>query len=267
MWYMELIHQYIYLDNGNLNWDAIGIISNILLVLLLVYVNIKNISEMKKQAIFTNEQNILSDCVDNFLKPCLDGIGGYIKQIDENKIFCNKSNGKSQLCSIWKIAHIVNVKRFATAYVFKKHRNLKVLCSEYDVLHDELVQIYDDIERVIVKTADEKCLKCLLDKFMEGRPISLDTAENDPVDFFLIALVNYENIQTNVDECIEKTKVEFVKFDDGKVIECIKNAKYEKLIEDRAEKITVLKEKMCEIVGEVEEILCHYQQEYYIPLD
>ena len=270
MWYMELIHKYVYLNNGGLNWDAIGIISNVILVSLLVFVNIRTISEMKKQAKFTNEQYFLSDCVDNFLKPFLDKICGYIKKIDEKKIYCNKSNGKMQICYISKIAEIVHVKRFTRAYVFKKHHDLKVLCLKYDVLYDEVVRIYVEIERVIVDTADEECLKGLLQEFKESKSIDLDTATIDPLEYFLEALVNYENNQTNAfdyEMCGDSIKIEFVKFDDGNVIKCIKNAKYEKLCEVRAEKVAKLKEKMSEIVVEVEKILHHYQQEYYIPLD
>ena len=269
MFYEVLIQRYFYLETGKLDWDAIGAISNILLVSLLVFVNLLYIREMRRLAKFTNEQIVLSDCIDNFLKPCLDGVGRYIENINNNEFYWYESDGISKISRIGKIAGIVNVKRFAMAYVFKKQYDLKVLCSEYDMLYDKVVQNYDDIARVVKQHSENMiCLERYVNEFkndvnntgQEGFNLGEFDVRTDLVN----TLVNHEFYENYEQEKDGSTRILNYNKD---IVKCVKSSDYNELDEARNEKIMAFEQKMRAIVVEVEEIMYHYQQEYYIPLD
>jgi len=263
---MDFIQECIYLNNGELNWDAIGIIFNSILVLSLVCVTLFYAHEVKEQTKLMRKANkriIVLDCVENFLNPCLTDMKNYIRSINDNTFYWNQSNGKTKISHIWKIANSEYGKGFAKVDVFKKHPDLEALCFEYDELHDEIIQIYNKIKTAIENTANEDCLKDLVQKFIQKRIIDLDEATTDPVHYFLQELVNYKNYQENIDTYDDNIKIEFVKFDEN-VINCINTTEYNELDEIRAEKIDQFKDKINEIIEKIEEITYSYRQEYCI---
>ena len=270
MFYEVLIQRYFYLETGKLNWDAISTISNILLVSLLVFVNLLYIREMRRLAKFTNEQNVLSDCIDNFLKPCLDGVGRYIENINNNEFYWYESNEIPKISHIWKIADIVNVKRFAMAYIYKEQYDLKVLCSEYDILYDKVVQNYDDIARVIEQHSENTriCLERYVNEFKNDVNNTgqggFNLGEFDVRTDLVNTLVNHEFYENYEQEKDGSTRI--LNYN-KEIVKCVKSSDYNELDEARNEKIMAFEQKMRAIVVEVEEIMYHYQQEYYIPLD
>lgn len=210
-----------------------------------------------------NKRIIVLDCVDNFLKPCLKDMKEYIKSINDNHFYWNQSNGMSQISWIWKTAHSESGEGFAKVDIFEKHRDLEVLCSEYDVLHEELIQVYNEIVDVIKNTANEDCLKKRMRKFLDetGNVFGAEPNTN-PVEYFLQILVNYEYYRKYGDEghiCIK-----FLRFDEN-VVNCINTPGYNELDDARNKKIGQLKEKIDEIIGEIETILSTYRREYHIP--
>ena len=264
---MDFIQEYIYLNNGELNWDAIGIISNSILVLSLVGVTLFYACEVKKQTNLTEKANkriIVLDCVENFLNPCLNKMKEYIRDINTNTFYWNQSNGKSQISYIWKIADSEYGKGFAKVDVFKKYPDLEALCSEHDELHEEIIQIYNKIKIAIENTANEGRLKALAQKFIQKRNITSEEARTDPVHYFLQVLVNYRDNQENIAMGGDGIKMEFVK--DENVINCINTTECNELDEIRAEKIDQFKEKINEIIEKIEEITYSYRQEYCISL-
>lgn len=75
MCYIEFIPDFIYLNNGELNWDAISTIFNSILVLSLIIVTFWYSSEVNKQTNLmkkANERIIVLDLIKRFLYPCLD---------------------------------------------------------------------------------------------------------------------------------------------------------------------------------------------------
>lgn len=261
---MDFIQECIYLNNGELNWDAIGIIFNSILVLSLVIVTFLYTDELKKQTNLLKKANkriIVLDCVENFLNPCLNKMKDYIRDINNNEFYWNQSNGKSQISHISKIAGSEYGKGFAKVDVFKKHPDLEDLCSEYDELHDEIIQIHNKIKRAIENTAKEDCLKKFVQEFLVTGNVFEAEASTDPVKYFLETLVNYEYYRKHG----EKTdiKIKFLNFNDN-IISCVNTPEYNELDEVRAEKIDQFKEKINEIIEKIEEIAYSYRQEYCI---
>lgn len=209
-----------------------------------------------------NKRIVVLDCVDNFLKPCLKDMKEYIKSINDNDFYWNQSNGISQISWIWKTAHSESGDGFAKIDVFEKHRDLEVLCSEYDVLHEELIQIYDEIADAIKNTANEDCLKKQVRKCGEetGYVFKAESTTN-PVEYFLKALVNCEYYRKYGEE---EENIKFIRFDEN-VVNCINTPEYNELDGARTEKIGQVKEKIDEIIGEIETILRSYRRKYHIP--
>ena len=262
--YMDFIKECIYLNNGEFNWDAIGTISNIILVLSLVCVTFLYTHEVKEQTNLIKKANkriIVLDCVENFLNPCLNEMKDYIQNINNNDFYWNQSNGKSQISHIWKITGLEYGKGFAKVDVFKKHPDLKALCSEYDELHDEIIQVYNKIKRAIETTANEECLEDFVQKFLVTGNVFEAKASTDPVKYFLETLVNYEYYRQHGEKT--EIKIKFLNFDDN-IIGCVKTPEYNELDEVRAEKIDQIKEKINEIIEKIEEITYSYRQEYCI---
>ena len=209
-----------------------------------------------------NKRIIVLDCVDNFLKPCLKNMNEYIKYINDNYFYWNQSNGMSQISWIWKTARSESGEGFAKVDVFEKHRDLEVLCSEYDVLHEELIQVYNEIADVIKNTANEDCLKKRVRKCGEetGYVFEVKSTTN-PVEYFLQALVNCEYYRKYGEE---EQNIKFIRFDEN-VVNCINTPEYNELDGARIKKIGQVKEKIDEIIGEIETILRIYRREYHIP--
>lgn len=235
-------------------------------VVILVILTGSYAYQVNKQTNLTmkaNKRITVLDCVDNFLKPCLKDMEEYIKYINNDNFYWNQSNGMSQISWIWKTAHSESGEGFAKVDVFEKHRDLEVLCSEYDVLHEELIQVYDEIANVIKNTADEDCLKKRVEKFMEetGNVFGVEP-NNNPVEYFLQKLVNCEYYRKHGDE--EDIDIKYLRFDEN-VLNCINTPEYNELDGIRNKKIGQLKEKIDEIIGEIDTILRTYRREYHIP--
>ena len=263
---MEYITDIFYLSNGQHNWVAISTAVDGVLVLALVCITgwyahqVNNQTNLIKKA---NKRIIVLDCVDNFLKPCLKDMKNYIKDINDNNFYWNQSNGMSQISWILKTAHSESGEGFAKIDVFEKHRDLEVLCSEYDVLHEELIQVYNEIVDVIKWTANKECLKTQVGKFMTETGIVFGAEPNNyPVEYFLEKLVNYEYYQKHGDE--EHIDIKFLRFDEN-VVNCINTPEYNELDGARTKKIGQVEGKIDEIIGEIETILRIYRREYHIP--
>lgn len=256
----------IYLSNGQLNWAAISTTVDGILVLALVLITgwyAYQVNQQTNLIMKANKRIIVLDCVDNFLKPCLKDMKEYIKYINDNNFFWNQSNGMSQISWIWKTAYSESEEGSAKVDVFEKHRDLEVLCSEYDALHDELIQTYNKIADVIKNTANEECLKKLVKEFEAKTRIVFGAEPNtNPVEYFLQVLVNCEYYRKHGDE--ERNDIKFLRFDEN-VVDCINTPEYNELDKTRTKQIGQVKEKIDEIIGEIETILRIYKREHHIP--
>ena len=265
---MELIPDFIYLNNGELNWDAISTISNFILVSLLVVVAIYEANERTKSMKKTQERIIVLDMIKNFLYPCLNEMESNIQKINNNEYYWNQSTVKSQISFIQKIRDSTYGENYAKTDVFKKHHELETLCSEYDKLHDEIIEVHNKIKITIEDTADKDCLIKILDKFIQETGTNLEEAKSDPVYYFIQELVNLKNFQENENDNLysNKTKIEFIKFD-RKIIDCINTNEYKKLDKEKDEIIDLFADKINEIVEKCEEMIDYYRRSYHISED
>jgi len=268
MWYMELIQDFIYLNNGELNWDAISTISNFILVSLLVVVAIYEANERTKSMKKAQERIIVLDMIKNFLYPCLNEMKSNIQKINNNEFYWNQTNVKSQISFIQKIRDSTYGKNYAKTDVFKKHHEFETLCSEYDKLHDEIIEVHDKIKITIEDTADNDCLKKILDKFIQETGKNLEEARSDLVHYFIQGLVNLKIFQENENDNLygNKTEIEFIKFD-RKIIDCINTNEYKELDKDRHIKIDLFADNINEIIEKCEEMIDYYRRAYHISED
>jgi len=270
MWYMELIPEFIYLNNGELNWDAISTISNFILVSLLVLVALYEAHERTKSMKKAQERIIVLDMIKNFLYPCLKEMKKTIQKINNNEFYWNwnQSTGKSQISFIKKNCDSTYGTNYAKTDVFKKHHELEVLCSENDKLLDEIIEVHDKIKITIEDTADKDCLIKILYKFIQETGINFEEAKNDPAHYFIQVLVNLKIFQENENDNLysNKNEIEFIKFD-RKIIDCINTNEYKKLDKDRYIKIDLFADKINEIIEKCEEMIDYYRRAYHISED
>ena len=211
-----------------------------------------------------NKRIIVLDCVDNFLVPCLNEMKLNLININDSNFYWNQSNGKSQISWIWNIADFKNVARFAKVDVFKNQPELEALCSEYDELHDEIIQVYNEIGRTIKNTEKTDCLKDFVQEFLKTGYVLEDDAITDPINYFLQVFVNYNYYRKYDLDKNGGTKL--LNFDE-KIVDCIKTTEYEKIDKIRNEKIDAFKEKIGEIIENVDKNLYRCRKEYDIPVN
>ena len=86
----------IFLNNGQLNWDAIGAIINIVLVtalVLITYWYAKKVSEQTKLMVRNGERNKILEGVQDVLTPMINHLEREIKYIQNNNILWSKRGG------------------------------------------------------------------------------------------------------------------------------------------------------------------------------
>jgi hypothetical protein len=77
-------------NNGQLNWDAISTISNIILVAALVFITWRYAREVRKQTALIEkerERKVILERVHDFFTPTIHSLEQEIRAIQENKIY------------------------------------------------------------------------------------------------------------------------------------------------------------------------------------
>jgi len=255
---------FIYLNNGELNWDAISTISNFILVSLLVVVALYEAHERTKSMKKAQERIIVLDMIKNFLYPCLEQMKNTIQNINNNEFYWNQSTGKSKISFISKIPDSQFGRSLAKADVFKEHRELEALCSEYDKLLDEIIQVYDEIARTIENTKKTECLKDFVRRFQE-KGYELNKEEiTDVINFNLQVFVNYKYYQKY--ELDKNSGTKLLNFNEN-ILKCIKTKECKELDKVGDVKIDLFTDKINEIIKECEEKMDYYRKVYHISED
>jgi len=160
----------IFYNNGQLNWDAINTISNMLLVAALVLITVLYAYEIRKQTrlmIKDRERNKVSEEVREVLTPAIEHIESEIDAIQNKKIFwhrytsggCGFDSGLRRLFYSVRYGSVRSLfggtSRGALQDILNKFPNLNSMFSSHDVLIDELNCFYEEIEKEI-KTPELK---------------------------------------------------------------------------------------------------------------
>lgn len=165
----------IFINNGQWNWDAIGVISDIILVMALVTVTCYYAREVRRQTelmIQDRERNKILEEVQDVLTPHIRFLKEEIEAIRHNEIKWDRySTGichfEAYPCKLLS----ANIKEYGDAAidVFSKYSYLNNKFSSHDALHDKLYAAYTTIEREVKTPELEERLKILVKEFNESR--------------------------------------------------------------------------------------------------
>jgi hypothetical protein len=158
----------IFFTNGQLNWDAISTISNIILVMALVFITWLYARQVRRQTILMEKDrmrnNILEEIKD-VLTPTIYSLEKEIEAIEKSKIFWYKSVEEGIFEGLFKIYG--NSGAFKD--VFGKFPNLEEMFLSHDNLYGKLNGLYTEIEREIITPELKERLKNLVNKFYQSR--------------------------------------------------------------------------------------------------
>ena len=256
----------IFYNNGQLNWDAINTISNIVLVAALVLITVLYAYEIRKQTrlmIKDRERNKVSEEVREVLTPAIEHIESEIDAIQNKKIFWHRytSGGcgfDSGLRRLFYSVHYGSVKYLfngtssgALYDILNKFSNLYGMFSSHDVLIDELNHCYEEIEKEIKIPELKERLEGMAKEFLEEKSEYNLAGSNyitNPFQFYGEYLINLEytiertpdSIQLNIDFW-EKNQDELLKFRDKTNIIEIHKQVCKKLIQLRESDEKILK--------------------------
>ena len=174
----------IFYNNGQLNWDAINTISNIVLVLALVLITGWYAHEVRKQTrlmIKDRERTKVLEEVQDVLTPAINHIESEIDAIQNKKIFWHRYTSgtcgfDSGLERLFYSAQYGSVKSLfgrkssgALKDILNKFSNLDSMFSSHDFLIDELNQFYEEIEKEIKTPELKERLEEMTKEFNKGK--------------------------------------------------------------------------------------------------
>ena len=187
----------IFLNNGQLNWDAIGAISNIVLVtalVLITYWYAKKVSEQTDLIVKDRERNKILEEVQDVLTPTIHHLEKEIKYIQNNNILWSKRGGVGEFGPMYggnePINRLFNASSAVLKDVIHKYPELKSKFSSHDNFREKLSELYAEIEREVRTPEFEEQLRVLLRTFNESREgaklDNLDSVERS-IGYFIIS--------------------------------------------------------------------------------
>ena len=163
----------IFVNNGQLNWDAFSAIGNIILVLALVLITYwyaKKVSEQTDLMVKDRERNKILEEVQVVLTPVIHHLEKETEAIRDNKISWHRytSGGYDLNIGLSKLFYD-NKKECAVRDITGKFPDLGEMFSSHDALYDKVNNLYAEIEREIKTPKLKERLKALVNKFNESR--------------------------------------------------------------------------------------------------
>jgi uncharacterized coiled-coil protein SlyX len=171
----------IFLNNGQLNWDAIGAISNIVLVtalVLITYWYAKKVGEQTDLMVKDAEKNKILEEVQEVLTPTIYHLEKEIEAIQNNEIFWSVREGVGEFGPRYHrpgYGGEETIKRLfdASSAVFKDvihtDTDLESKFISHDNFREKLNELYTEVERVVKTSKLKERLKVLVNKFNESR--------------------------------------------------------------------------------------------------
>ena len=162
-------------NNGQLNWDAISTISNIILVAALVIITWRYARQVRKQTILMErerERKVILERVQDFFTPTIHSLEQEIRAIHENKFYYERyPNDISYIIRLSKLLPD-KIDYGSTLFDILKNSNLKTQLVSHDRLYGKLNELYDKIRNEIVGHEFKKRLRVLIEQFNEKKDIS-----------------------------------------------------------------------------------------------
>ena len=171
-------------NNGQLNWDAISTIINIILVTALVFITWRYARQVRKQTALMEKDrmrnNILEE-IQDVLTPTIYGLEKEIDAIKKNEIFWYKSREEGVFDELSKIYG--NSGAFKD--VFGKFSDLEKMFLSHDNLYGKLNGLYTGIERAIRTPELKEHLKNQVNKFNQSREEAYKLTWNSDIERIL----------------------------------------------------------------------------------
>jgi hypothetical protein len=155
-------------NNGQLNWDAISTISNIILVAALVFITWRYARQVRRQTILMERdrmKNKILEEIKDVLTPTVYNLEKEKDAIKKNEIFWYKSGEEGRFDELSKIYG--NSGAFKD--VFGKFPDLEEMFLSHDNLYGKLNGLYTEIEREIRTPELKERLKNHVNKFNQSR--------------------------------------------------------------------------------------------------
>ena len=199
-------------NNGQLNWDAINTISNIILVLALVLITVWYAHEVRKQTrimIKDRERAKILEEVQAILTPVINHMKIEIDAIENKKIFWHRYTSESCGFDSGLKRLFYNEQYGSVKSLFEK-RNSEIIedvlinfsklytnFSYHDFLIDELNQCFEEIEKEIKTQELKEWLEELTEEFNKGKSAAYrlkGDSKEDPFKIFSEYVINIEYI-------------------------------------------------------------------------
>ena len=269
----------IFYNSGQLNWDAINTISNIVLIAALVLITAWYVHEIRKQTrlmIKDRERTKVLEEVQDVLTPAINHIKSEIDAIQNKKISwhrytsggCGFGSGLGRLYYSTQYGSVRSLfdgtSSGALKDILNKFSDLDSMFSSHDFLIDELNQFYEEIEKEIKTPELKERLEEMIKEFnkeksatyrLTGEPIA------NAFGFYGEYLINLEYTIKRIPDSIqppidfwEEHQDELLKFRDKPHIIEIHKQICKKLIQ--------LKELDDEIFKKLVKIREEYRKEY-----
>ncbi|MBN1763208.1 MAG: hypothetical protein JW878_09085 [Methanomicrobia archaeon] len=158
-----------------MNWDAAGVLSNIILVTALVAVTAwyaRKVSKQTELMVQDRERNKILEEVQEVLTPTIKRLEKEIEAIEHNKIkWIRNPTGMCFFEGYPSKLLCTGIKACSSAErdVFNKFPDLNEKFSSHDALYDKLYAAYATIEREVKTPELKERLKVLVKKFNESR--------------------------------------------------------------------------------------------------
>ncbi len=260
----------IFLNNGQLNWDAIGAISNIVLVtalVLITYWYAKKVSEQTDLMVKDRERNKILEEVQDFLTPTIHHLEKEIEYIQNNNILWSKRGGVGVFRPMYDgnepIHRLFNTSSAVLKDVIYKYPELKSKFSSHDNFREKLSELYAKIEKEVRTPEFEEQLRELLITFNESKEgAKLDNSDNVErrIGYFIISKFNPER-STDSSEFLhdfwKEYRNDLLKFRDTTRIK-----EYDKEIEGTLSQLKELDEALLEKLETIRE---EYRVKYNLP--
>jgi archaellum component FlaC len=257
----------IFFDNGQLNWDAIGVISNMVLVAALVVITYwyaKKVSEQTELMVKDRERNKILEEVQDVLTPTIHHLEKEIKAIQDDKILWYERGGVGKFGPGYggkeTIKHLFNTSSSTFKDVIHKYPELGNKFNSHDDLRKKLSELYAEIGSEVRTDEFAERLHVLVNEFEQSREEvklnSFDKVKSN-IGYFIISKFTPE-ISTDSPAVLhdfwEEYKNELLKFRNTQQIKGL-----DKEIEDI---LSQLKELDTKILKRIEEIRDGCREEY-----
>lgn len=243
-----------------------GII-NIVLVLALVLITCWYASQVKKQTdlmIKDLKRRPILDGIREFLLPFSEDLESEIDNIKNYKLKFYKPNEISMIKWISKFSDKKYGLGYAKNDVFRNDPSLKKYVSDHDILYDNLIEIYKEIEKVLVKTIDIEYLKKLMVEFNKNYENVINPAlrstDDNLIENWKNYFINYEYYKKH--GLSDNYNIKFMKEFEEQILKCIDSDDLQKYREKEQDKLKELIDIDKKILDEIREKINGYYNEY-----